>query len=86
MTVSDCPWEKIDKFVSPGELNRFLIWMQDQISAGISIEVTAIPERQLIMNERWFKHVTSGAMWRLVPNDGPLAPGFWPFGDEITPN
>jgi hypothetical protein len=74
-----CPWEKISKFVSPGELSRFLNWMQDQISEGIAVEMEAPAEQQLIMGERWFKHVASGTTWRLVPADGPLVPGFWPI-------
>jgi hypothetical protein len=79
MADLNCPWEKISKFVSPGELRRFLTWMQDQISEGIAVEMEAPPERQIIMGERWFKHLASGAMWRLVPADGPLVPGFWPI-------
>jgi hypothetical protein len=53
--------------------------MQDQISEGIAVEMEAPAEQQLIMGERWFKHVASGTTWRLVPADGPLVPGFWPI-------
>jgi hypothetical protein len=79
MADHGCPWEKISKFVSQRELGHFLTWMQDQISEGIAIEIEAPPEQQVIGGERWFRHVASGAMWRLVPADGPVVPGFWPI-------
>jgi hypothetical protein len=52
--------------------------MQDQIARGSAAEIKASAEAQIITGERWFKHIASGAIWRLVPADGPLAPGFWP--------
>jgi hypothetical protein len=75
----NCPWEKVSEFVSPGERDRFSKWMQDQIAEGNAAEVEATTEHQVIIGERWFKHVASGALWRLVPADGPMAPGFWPI-------
>jgi hypothetical protein len=77
--MMDCPWEKIDRFVSHRELNQFLAWMDEQIAADRAIELEARRDQQVISGERWFKHVASGAFWRLVPADGPLAPGFWPI-------
>jgi hypothetical protein len=73
-----CPWEKIDKFVSPGELNRFLKWMEEQIAEARAIELEPPFGQQIINGERWFKHIASDAAWRLVPADGPMSPGFWP--------
>jgi len=75
MADLDCPWEKIGKFVSHRELAQFLIWMQDQISEGIAVEIEAPPTS----GERRFSHIASGTAWRLVPADGPQAPGFWPI-------
>lgn len=74
-----CPWEKIERFSSPGELQRFSNWMDEQIGVGAAEEIYAPADRQVITGERWFKHMPSGALWRLVPADGPLAPGFWPI-------
>jgi hypothetical protein len=73
-----CPWEKIGRFTSSGELNRFLKWMGEQIAAGVAEEIDA-PTNEQILGERWFRHIPSDARWRLVPADGPLAPGFWPI-------
>jgi hypothetical protein len=70
-----CPWEKISKFVSPGELSRFLNWMQDQISEGIAVEMEAPAEQQLIMGERWFKHVASGTTWPSCASRWPASAG-----------
>ena len=76
----NCPWEKIGGF-SPGELQRFLTWMGDQIASGAAEEVGTPADQQMISGERWFRHVSSRARWRLVPADGPMAPGFWPVED-----
>ena len=73
-----CPLEKIYRFSSQSELRRFSNWMDEQIGSGIAEEVDAPADRQVITGERWLKHISSGVLWRLVPADGPLAPGFWP--------
>jgi hypothetical protein len=75
----NCPWEKIEKFVSLGELQRFFRWVEDQITEGKAEEVPVLTEYQVIQGERWFKHIGSGAIWRLIPADGPLRPGVWPI-------
>jgi hypothetical protein len=74
----NCPWERIGRFSSPRELQRFLKWMGEQIASGVAEEIGTPADQQVITGERWFKHVSSGARWRLAPADGPLAPGFWP--------
>jgi len=85
----NCPWEKIESFVSPGEFERFTRWMEYQIAEGKAEEVPVLIEYQVIQGARWFKHIGSGAIWRLVPADGPLRPGFWPIenrpGNTISP-
>jgi hypothetical protein len=53
--------------------------MQDQIAEGKAAEVPVIKEYHLIQGQRWYKHIDSGAIWRLVPAEGPLRPGFWPL-------
>lgn len=70
----NCPWEKISQFASPRELNRFLEWMGSQIAEGAADEIDAPAERQVIMGERWFRHIPSGTRWRLVP-----AEAHWPL-------
>jgi hypothetical protein len=74
----NCPWESIDSFVSHRELNQFLAWIGDQIAQGRAAEVEVLQGQEVIHGERWFKRIGSGTIWRLVPADGPLAPGFWP--------
>jgi hypothetical protein len=43
----DCPWEKIDSFVSPRELRRFFQWMNEQIADGEAAEIPAHPDQQI---------------------------------------
>lgn len=76
----DAPWrwEKIDSFGSLRERDCFLTWMEGQISGGISEEVGTPPDQEAERGDRWFRYVPTGALWRLVPDENPYGPGFWP--------
>ena len=71
-------WEKIDNFGSLRERDCFLAWMEGQIASGISEEVKPPPDQRQEPGNRWFRYVPTGALWRLVPDDNPFGPGFWP--------
>ena len=76
----DAPWrwEKIDSFGSLRERDRFLAWMEGQIAGGISEEVAPPPGREPEAGDRWYRYIPTGALWRLVPDENPYGPGFWP--------
>ena len=74
-------WEPIISFGSLRERDRFLSWMQLQIASGVGEEIKAPP---CYTDERWFRHVPTGAFWRLVPDDNPYGPGFWAARQEIA--
>jgi len=71
-------WEKIGNFGSLRERTCFLAWMRDQIASGISEEIDTPADQSLEPGDRWFRHVPTGAVWRLVPIENPYGPGFWP--------
>lgn len=77
--MNACKWEEIRGFESAKELERFLAWLSAQIDAGVteSIAVTA-PSVDLIygLEERWYRCVQSGEVWRLVLPQSPFR-GSW---------
>jgi len=75
-------WEKVVNFGSLREYDCFLVWMQEQIAGGISEEVETPPDQHSEPGDRWFRHVPTGTCWRLVPDDNPLGPAFWPANDD----
>jgi hypothetical protein len=76
----DAPWrwEKIDSFGSLRERDCFVAWMEGQVAIGISEEVGTPPGRLPEPGDRWFRYIPTGALWRLVPDENPYGPGFWP--------
>ncbi|MEK6815229.1 MAG: hypothetical protein AABY65_10875 [Nitrospirota bacterium] len=72
--VKQCPWESIDDFASLGEFNRFVAWMNDQVKNGLAEEtlVTSPYMGATAFEEKWFRHVATGQVWRLVWPDGPF--------------
>ena len=67
-------WEKIDDFQSLGECDRFVAWMQRQVETGVAEEV-AVASPYLgatTFTEEWFRHLSSGEVWRLVWPDAPF--------------
>jgi len=72
---NSCTWEEIDDFQSYSEFERFVAWIESQVSEKTAVEV---PVKDLYAGfpERWFQCSTSKSVWRLVYPDGPFH-GYW---------
>ena len=82
--MTACPWDEIRGFRSPGELNRFVAWMNEQVEAGNAAELPV--ERRYMgatFAEKWFRHLASGQTWRLVWPDAPFIGVFEPVEQII---
>ena len=75
-------WKKIPQFGSLRERDCFLSWMRGQIASGISEEIEHPPDQPREPGDRWFRHIPSGSLWRVLPIDSPHGPGFWPALDK----
>jgi hypothetical protein len=73
--------ETINNFGSLRERDSFVTWLEEQIASGAAQELTAPSSEP---GERWYRHVKTGSIWRLVPEDNPYGPGFWPAYEEIA--
>jgi hypothetical protein len=71
-------WEEIGTFGSLRERDRFLAWMEAQIADAVAVEIKAPAGESLEADERWFRHIPSGSLWRLVSDENLHGPGFWP--------
>jgi hypothetical protein len=71
-------WERIGNFGSLRERDCFLSWMRGQIAKGVSEEVKAPAGQPRNTGDRWFKHIQTDSLWRLVSAENPRGPGFWP--------
>ena len=78
----DFPWEMISNFGSLRERDHFLAWMRGQIANGVAEEIEVPAGKQADAGERWFRHIPTGSLWRLVPAENPYGPGFWPAHEE----
>ena len=76
-------WYEIRGFASPGEFERFVEYIRGQVRSGIAEETAADPAYGPgeIFGGRWYRHVASGAVWRLVPPDPPFT-GLW---ERVSP-
>jgi hypothetical protein len=72
------PWEQIGNFGSLRERDCFVAWLQKQIASGVAEEIDAPPDA----GERWFRHIPTGSLWRLISDENPYGPGFWPAHDD----
>jgi hypothetical protein len=75
-------WEAIPTFGSLRERDCFLAWMQAQIAADVAKEIEAPAGAEA--GERWFRHISTGSIWRVVSVENPQGPGFWPAYDEAA--
>ena len=71
-------WEEIHGFASPGEYNRFVQYVEDQVRSGVAREIPADPlyGQGMIYGGRWFQDIETAAVWRLVAPDSPFR-GLW---------
>jgi hypothetical protein len=69
-----CPWEAITDYRSAIEFDQFVQWMDEQLRVGVAEEVSV--QKPYIgattFREKWFRHIESGQLWRLVWPDGPF--------------
>ncbi len=72
--MKECPWEKIDDFQSYTEFDEFVKWMNDQIISGLAEEVPVKNpySGSSLFQEKWFRHLNSNQIWRLVWPDAPF--------------
>jgi len=77
--MNNCNWEAIHGFESPGEFQRFCIWLEAQIQSGL-VEEIEVDQGNLTMpfgvEQKWFKCLASGEIWRLASPDFPFR-GLW---------
>ncbi|MGN6611683.1 MAG: hypothetical protein ACTHLJ_07885 [Angustibacter sp.] len=66
-------WDEIEGFTSPGEFQRFLLWVQSALDEGAlaEIPVQARYGPSAMFEERWFE-APSGQRWRLVAPEPPF--------------
>jgi hypothetical protein len=66
--------EHINGFRSPGELKRFMEFLEAGIKSGELEEVPADAAYHAgeIYGGRWFRLTGDGSVWRLVPPDPPF--------------
>jgi hypothetical protein len=66
-------WEEIHGFASPGEYERFRVWIAEAISEGVLAE-TPVKEpysTSPMFDEHWYRDQT-GNRWRVVAPDPPF--------------
>ena len=82
--MKNCPWEIIDPFESYSEFERFVGWMRDQVASGAARELPVTQAYRGIssLKEKWFEHIGSGRMWRLLEPDPPFGGFFKYIGDD----
>lgn len=71
-------WEEIHGFSSPGEYDRFVRYIEQQVTAGLAREVETNPlyGKGMIFGGRWFEDAETKDVWRLVAPDFPFK-GLW---------
>jgi hypothetical protein len=74
----DFRWEWIGNFGSLCERDNFVSWMRNQIKDGIAEEIEVPADEPSDARDRWFRHIPTGSLRRLVSDENPYGPGFWP--------
>lgn len=62
-----CEWDEIQGFDGWFEFDKFKAWMVERVKAGVAVEVE-VKDRyseSIMRDERWYRHVPSGQVWRL---------------------
>jgi hypothetical protein len=77
-TLKMLAWEEIHGFASPGEYQRFVQYIEEQVATGHAKELPTDPQyaKGMIRGGRWFRDNGSGAVWRLIAPDSPFR-GLW---------
>lgn len=69
-------WKEIPEFVGADDYARFTQFIDALIARGEVTEMDLDPDTIKISGFRWFRHPTSGEIWRLSPPDGKFR-GSW---------
>jgi hypothetical protein len=71
-------WEEIHGFRSLAEYDRFVRYIEDQVSTGVAWERDVDPHygKGMIFDGRWFEDIETREVWRLVAPDFPFR-GIW---------
>ena len=78
-TMNKCPWAEISSFHSLIEFQDCERWVTEQIQSGVAEEIEVEePFSGISFEERWFKYLPSGEIWRLVEPDPPFCGLFEP--------
>jgi hypothetical protein len=65
-------WDEIHDFGSPGEYQRFLLWLSKALTESQLVEIpVGTHYLSTAFEERWFRS-PSGAVWRVVAPDFPF--------------
>jgi len=72
--MSACPWEEIKGFNSLNEFNRFIEWMEEKEKSGLATEIPVKSSYNALLSfpEKWFRHLKSNEVWRLIWPDPPF--------------
>lgn len=71
-------WQQIHGFATPGEYDRFVEFIEEQIASGRVEEVPVDMSygRGEIYGGKWYRSSGTKDVWRLVPPDPPFY-GLW---------
>lgn len=72
--MSESGWDKIDEFEGWADFEKFSAWIRGQVASGAAIEVPVerLYSGSSLIEQKWFRHVQSGKVWRLVRPDPPF--------------
>lgn len=83
--MTKCEWEKIDKFISYNEFQRFILWIDEKVKTGVAEEVPVLTHYSgSFFKEKWFMHKSSRTVWRLVWPEVPFT-GVFKLVDQSQP-
>lgn len=70
-----CPWKQISDFDGWSEFERFEDWLNEQIAEGFAKETSVLKLYSEVscLKEKWFIHIPSAQVWRLVWPEPPFA-------------
>jgi hypothetical protein len=73
MTPGCASWEPIHGFATPGEYERFRVWIAERVADGTAqpIEVESTWGDVGPVLEEWYRCPDTGEVWRLVHPDPP---------------
>lgn len=77
--MSNCNWETIDGFSTPGDYRRICVWIETQVDDGMAENIPVGRSSEMVpfgFEEKWFKCKNSGEVWRLVAPEPPFR-GAW---------